>query len=101
MKGVFMMKGNGFRITVSSLIILFLLAVASVAALAQQPSHPPAPGEMQFTPMWPTTPLPYSWEIGKHRSQRFGELGRIKPSKEVRKLLKEKLKEEKAQAKKS
>jgi len=94
------MKRNGFRLLINSLLIVSLLAIASVAASAQQPSFPPAPGRTPIgTPMWPTTPLPYSWEVGKHRTQKFGELSRNKPSKEVRKLLKMKEKEEKANAK--
>ena len=93
------MKRNGFRVVLSPMFIFCLLAIASVGTRAQTPSHPPAPGEMQFTPMYPTTPLPYSWEIGKHRTQKFGDLDRGKPSKEVRKLLKQKAKEEKARSK--
>jgi hypothetical protein len=93
------MKRNGFRALFGAILISSFLAIASLTAVAQTPSHPPAPGEIQNIPMYPITPLPYSWEVGKHRSQRFGELGGVKPSKAVRKLLKEKAKEEKARSK--
>jgi len=81
------------------MLISGLFAVASLTGAAQTPSHPPAAGEIQRIPMYPITPPPYSWEIGKHRDQKFGDFKSNKPSKAVRKLLKEKEKAEKARAK--
>ena len=95
------MRRKGFRSFITATLVSGLLAIAGLIATAQTPDHPPAAGEIQRIPMYPITPLPYSWEIGKHRDQKFGDYRSNKPSKAVRKLLKEKAKAEKARAKRS
>jgi len=92
------MTRNGFRSLVSAVLISGSLAIGAVTATAQTADHLPAAGEIR-SPMHPNTPLPYSWEIGKHRNQKFGDLQSGKPSKAVRRLLKDKAKAEKKAAK--
>src|SRR5260370_22144598 len=101
------MSGKGFRLLFVSICMVCLLLCGSIVVLAQgQPWHLPAPGQMPMMPtfpvgMEPRGPLPYSWEVGKHRHQSFGDLDTGKRSKEVKKLLKMKMKEQKAQKNKS
>ncbi|HZS47151.1 MAG TPA: hypothetical protein VFC63_18900 [Blastocatellia bacterium] len=84
-----------------ALSVCSVLALGAITISAQgQPWHPPAPGQMQFIPMFPVGmqpvgPVPYSWEVGKNRTQHFGDYQVGKRSKEVKRLLKLKKQQEK------
>jgi hypothetical protein len=95
------MLRNGFRSIFGLFFLFSVLIIAAPIGSAQTPNHPAGPGEVQPIPLYPpvTTPLAYSWEIGKHRTQKFGDMTIAKPSKEVRKLIKMKQKEMKEQQK--